>query len=276
MLTGLARPDAGSIHIGGIDCTKNPRAALELIGVVSEESNLYPELSGYNNLCFCASLYGMTKDFRQSRAKELLAAFNLTEAADRRFQTYSRGMKRRLSIAAGIIHSPKILFLDEPTTGIDVDNARQLRRIIKDLQKSGTTVFLTTHYIEEAERLCDRIAFIKSGQILRTDTVSNLIKPIQDKNVLQVSYSNIKVDPSAISELEFKDMSFTIVQEGLIKVESGEPVRIGPLVRFLEDNGIEITEVRKMKACLEDVFVRITGIDANIMYEEKKIGGKSQ
>ena len=127
MLTGLARPDSGRICLGGIDCSANPRAAQHLIGVVPDESNLYPELTGFENLCFCAALYGMRRVQRQSRARELLDKFGLAQAAGRKFGGYSRGMKRRLTIAAGIIHRPPVLFLDEPTTGLDVASARQIR-----------------------------------------------------------------------------------------------------------------------------------------------------
>ena len=121
MLTGLARPDAGVIRIAGIDCTGNPKAAQHLMGVVPDESNLYPELTGFDNLCFCGALYGMRKGAREGRARELLERFGLSEAAGRKFAGYSKGMKRKLAIAAGIIHDPPILFFDEPTTGIDVD-----------------------------------------------------------------------------------------------------------------------------------------------------------
>jgi len=147
MLTGLARPDSGSMSIGGWDCIKRPRSAQYLIGVVPDESNLYPELTGFDNLCFCAALYGLSKQVRQARARQLLEDFGLSQAADRRFSGYSKGMKRKLTIAAGIIHQPRILFLDEPTTGIDVASARQLRQLVADLNESGTTIFLTTHYI---------------------------------------------------------------------------------------------------------------------------------
>jgi ABC-2 type transport system ATP-binding protein len=197
MLTGLARPDTGTIRIGGIDCTADPRAAQHLVGVVPDESNLYPELTGFDNLCFCAALYGMAKAERQSRARELLDAFGLTPAADRRFAGYSKGMKRKLTIAAGIIHRPSILFLDEPTTGIDVASARQLRQLIADLHREGTTIFLTTHYIEEAERVCDRIAFIVSGRIVRTDTVENLVQPVKKKHVVRIACETL---PESIRE----------------------------------------------------------------------------
>jgi ABC-2 type transport system ATP-binding protein len=274
MLTGLARPDAGTIHIGGINCTKKPRAAQHLIGVVPDESNLYPELSGFDNLCFCAALYGIGKADRQARAKELLDAFDLTKAAGRKFGGYSKGMKRKLTIAAGIIHRPQILFLDEPTTGIDIASARQLRQLIIDLHENGTTIFLTTHYIEEAERLCDRIAFIMSGCIVRVDTVANLLQPIREKHVIQVACSNNLNDlPSKLRET-FPSLKFIVPQQGSIRVEADEPVRVGPLVRFLEDQGIEVYEAKKIRPSLEDVFIKITGVEAEAMRKEKeKMGG---
>ncbi len=141
MLTGLARTDAGTIRIGGIDCTANPRAAQHLVGVVPDESNLYPELTGFDNLCFCASLYGMRRGERESRARQLLEDFGLSGAANRRFNGYSKGMKRKLTIAAGIIHRPQILFLDEPTTGIDVASARHTRELIERLHQGGQPFF---------------------------------------------------------------------------------------------------------------------------------------
>jgi len=273
MLTGLARPDAGRIRIAGIDCTENPKAAQHLIGVVPDESNLYTELSGFDNLCFCAALYGINKKERQARARELLETFGLTDAADRKFAGYSKGMKRKLTIAAGIIHHPPILFLDEPTTGIDVASARQIRQLIAGLHRGGTTIFLTTHYIEEAERLCGRIAFIVQGKIVRTDTVTALIQPIQEKHVMQfaVSNSNHPLDDQLAKA--FPRLAFRSLAQGLIRVEADEPVRVGPLVRFLEDQGAEVDEARRIQPSLEDVFVRITGIEADAMRKEKEKKG---
>ncbi|MDZ7663876.1 MAG: ABC transporter ATP-binding protein [Desulfotignum sp.] len=281
MLTGLARPDAGTIHISGIDCTQRPRSAQHLIGVVPDESNLYPELTGFENLCFCAALYGIGKADRRARAGDLLDTFDLAEAADRKFSGYSKGMKRKLAIAAGIIHRPKILFLDEPTTGIDVASARQMRQLIDNLHKSGTTIFLTTHYIEEAERLCDRIAFIVAGRIVRVDTVDNLVQPIREKHVIQVTCAgdadNLSDNQSdnLLESLDeaFPDLTFKIPQQGVIRVEADAPVRVGPLVRFLEDRDIEVSEARKIRPSLEDIFIQITGIDTGVMGKEKEKSG---
>jgi ABC-2 type transport system ATP-binding protein len=273
MLTGLARPDAGTIRIAGIDCTGNPRGAQHLIGVIPDESNLYPELTGFENLSFCAALYGMRKKERETRARELLDTFNLAKAGGRNFAGYSKGMKRKLTIAAGIIHAPPILFLDEPTTGIDVASARQIRQLIADLHRAGTTIFLTTHYIEEAERLCDRIAFIAQGRIVQIDTVTNLIQPVQDMHVMQLAVSN--ADPALFDKLAeaFPHLAFQGLNQGLIRVEAARPVHVGPLVRFIEEQGIEVTEARRMRLSLEDVFVRITGIEADAMKKEKERGG---
>jgi ABC-2 type transport system ATP-binding protein len=276
MLTGLARPDAGMIRIGGIDCANNPRAAQHLIGVVPDESNLYPELTGFDNLCFCAALYGMSKAERQARARGLLDTFGLAKAADRKFGGYSKGMKRKLTMAAGIIHKPEILFLDEPTTGIDVASARQLRQLIADLHRDGTTIFVTTHYIEEAERLCDRIAFIVSGRIIQTDTVEHLVQPIQAKNVVQITCTNSLDDIKGKLSASFPDLNFSVLGPGLIRVESDEPVRVGPIVRLLEDQGAEVTEARRMRPSLEDIFVQITGIEADAMRKDKEKAGGGQ
>jgi len=274
MLTGLARLDAGTIRINGIECTRNPKAAQHLVGTVPDESNLYPELTGFENLAFCAALYGMRKKERQMRSRELLDTFGLTDAADRKFAGYSKGMKRKLTFAAGIIHQPPILFLDEPTTGIDVASARQVRQIIAELHRKGTTVFLTTHYIEEAERLCERIAFIVNGRIVRTDRTSDLLQPVKGKNVLLLSVSNSGANLSEAMAAAFPQYQFQSAAQEQIRVESAEPVSVGPLVHFLEDRGIQVTEARRHLPSLEDVFVQVTGIEAGLMLREKeKVGG---
>lgn len=276
VLTGLARPDAGTIRIVGIDCSKNPKAAQHLMGVVPDEGNLYPELNGFENLAFCGALYGMAKPDREARAKHLLDRFGLTNAARRKFAGYSRGMKRKLTIAAGIIHEPPILFLDEPTTGIDVASARQIRQLIADLNASGTTIFLTTHYIEEAERLCRRIAFIVQGRIVRIDTVENLMRRTEGRHVVHFAVSDNARSLCDRIAAHSPNLQCQAVAGGGIRVESSEPVQVGPLVRLLEDCGAEVAEARKVRPSLEDVFVEITGIEAGAMKQEKeraKMGG---
>ena len=268
MLTGLSRPDSGTIQVAGQDCTKNPKAAQHLIGIVPDESNLYPELSGFDNLCFCASLYGISRNERQERARELLETFGLKDAANRKFGGYSKGMKRKLTIAAGIIHNPRILFLDEPTTGIDVAGARQIRQLISDLHTAGTTIFLTTHYIEEAERLCERIAFIVKGQIVKTDTVKNLLQPLIGKQMMLISVSGTAKDLSGMLASAFPDYKFQTISLEQVCIESAKPINLGPLLRFIEDHNAEVTEARRLSPSLEDIFVSVTGIEANILRKE--------
>lgn len=276
ILTGLARPNSGKIKIAGMECEKNPKAAQHLIGIVPDESNLYPELSGFDNLCFCASLYGMRKKERQARARELLDAFGLKEAANRKFAGYSKGMKRKLTIAAGIIHHPQILFLDEPTTGIDVASARQIRQLIAELHRAGTTIFLTTHYLEEAERLCERIAFIVKGRVVRTDTVANLLQPIQERKAMLISVSNSADDLCDKLASAFPHFEFQAVSTGQVRIESAEAISIGPFVRFIENQGAEVMEARRLIPSLEEVFVRVTGIELDAMKKEKERAGGGQ
>ncbi len=274
MLTGLARPENGSIRIGGIDCTENVKAAQHLVGVVPDESNLYPELTGIQNLTFCAALYGITKGERETRARHLIEQFGLTAAADRKFAGYSKGMKRKLTIAAGIIHRPPILFLDEPTTGIDVASARQIRQLIASLNENGTTILLTTHYIEEAERLCERIAFIVQGSIVRIDRVSDLLQPLQQKHVAVIDLSApTPVDLDVLSS-NFAEARFETPRPGRIRVESETRLAVGPIVRLLEEAGVEVAEAHRVRPSLEEVFVKITGIEADAMRREKQKGGR--
>jgi len=278
MLIGLARLDTGTINISGIDCTRNPKAAQHLVGIVPDESNLYPELTGYDNLCFCAALYGIRKNERQKRARELLETFGLTDAADRKFAGYSKGMKRKLTFAAGIIHQPPILFLDEPTTGIDVASARQVRQIIAGLHRKGTTVFLTTHYIEEAERLCERIAFIVKGKIVRVDRTADLLQPVKGKNILLLAVSDAESRLIEDIASAFPRYQVQSANTGEIRIESTEEVTVGPLIRFLEEKGIQVTEAKRQVPSLEDIFVQVTGIEAGMMKKEKEkaSGGGNQ
>lgn len=273
MLTGLARLDAGKISISGIDCTRNSKAAQHLVGIVPDESNLYPELTGFENLCFCAALYGIGKSEQQKRARELLETFSLVDAANRKFAGYSKGMKRKLTFAAGIIHQPPILFLDEPTTGIDVASARQVRQIMADLHRKGTTIFLTTHYIEEAERLCQRIAFIVDGRIVLTDHTTALLQPVQGKHVIIFSVSNSEGGLTREMTSAFPQYQFQSPATDQIRIESTEPVNVSPLVRFLEERNIQVTEARRHVPSLEDIFVQVTGIESGLMRTEKEKAG---
>ena len=270
MLTGLARPDAGTIRFFDRDYTADVKKAQYLMGIVPDESNLWPELDGFENLCFCAALYGMGRREREDRARELLETFGLADAARRGFGGYSKGMKRKLAIAAGIIHRPRILFLDEPTTGIDVASARQIRQLLAGLNKAGTTVFLTTHYIEEAERLCDRIAFIVEGKLVRVDTLANLVKDVQGQRVVQLALSREANDLLAPLTQGFSHVEFEPMPGNSLRARTTDALPLAPLIRFFEEHGVDVTEARAIRPSLEDVFVSITGVAVEQMRKEKE------
>ena len=274
VLTGLARATSGSVRIAGFDGAKEIKKAQRFMGIVPDESNLYDEFTGFENLCFCAALYGMPKEEREKKAEELLKQFGLNQAGKKRFGAYSKGMKRKLTIAAGIIHEPRILFLDEPTTGIDVASARQIRLLIQTLNQRGTTIFLTTHYIEEAERLCHRVAFIVNGKLVRSGPLEELMREVQQDHIVQFSFTDeigpLKQDLQA----SFPDLVVDIPGNQAIRFRSKNPLNVTPLMRFFEDKNLPVYEARIMRPSLEEVFVSITGIELEKMKQEKEGKGK--
>ena len=170
MLTGRARPTSGTARVCGCDVVHERERMKPLINLVFEEQNLYERLSGRENLQLFAELYGLPK----SRVEELLEAVRLQAAATRKVKTYSSGMKQRLLVARALLNRPKVLFLDEPTRGLDPTSAREVRDMVREQAGKGTTVFLTTHYMEEADELCDRVAFLSSGRIVALDSPREL------------------------------------------------------------------------------------------------------
>lgn len=273
ILTGLTRPDSGFIKFNGLDGIENIKKVQAVIGIVPDESNLYDEMNGFDNLCFCASLYGIDKRIRQKRAMALLDEVGLSDAGNKLFKQYSKGMKRKLTIAAGLIHKPEILFLDEPTTGIDVESARHIRKMILNMNQNNTTIFLTTHYIEEAERLCDRIGFIVSGRIIRTGHLEELMSEIQGENIMQ-----FKIDSQSnnISDIKkdlidkFQKYRITFHNGTVFSFHSMDRIELFEIVKFLEDNNITVLEAKLMRPSLEEVFVNVTGIGLDRMRKEKE------
>lgn len=236
---------------------------------VADESNLYEDLDGFQNLSFCAALYGLRKREREERARELLHLFGLAETGKKPFKAYSKGMKRKLTIAAAIIHRPRVLFLDEPTTGIDVASARQIRQLLVDLNRKGTTVFLTTHYIEEAERLCHRIAFIVRGKIQTIGTVAELMAQVQQEDIVQFSLAeNTPPMLDALKE-EFPGIEAE-ASDNALRIHSPQRVNLAPFMKFFDRHGTTVYEARIIRPSLEDVFVQVTGIGIQQMKAEKE------
>lgn len=165
MLTTVLEPTRGQIVAFNHDLSREPYPVKRMMGLVPEESNVYTELTAWDNLMFTGRLYRMSRQERESRAKELLDLFDLWDKRKIKAENFSKGMRRRLSIAMAVIHKPALLFLDEPTPGLDAQSTRNIHRLIRQLNAEGRTIFLTTHQIEEANQLCDRVAIINRGRI---------------------------------------------------------------------------------------------------------------
>lgn len=276
MMIGLSRPTEGEIIIDGIDARRQTKKAQAIMGIVPDESNLYNEMDGFENLCFCASLYGMRKAEREPKARLLLEQFRLTEAGKRPFKAYSKGMRRKLTIAAAIIHSPRILFLDEPTTGIDVESARQIRDLILQLKKQGTTVFITTHYIEDAERICDRLALIVNGRIAADGSVNALMEGVSHGHAIRLAADMSVKSLTAELQAQFEGVAVETENDHSLVLRSEKRIPLLPVMAYFDRHGVAIHEARELRPTLEDVFVKLTGIEAAKLKKEKEKGGNGQ
>ncbi len=230
MLTGQLRPTAGRARVAGCDVVIERDRLKPLIGVVSENQNLYERMSGRENLAFAARLYGTGN----RRIDEALDQVGLSDRAGDKIQHYSNGMKQRLLIARALLHQPQIIFLDEPTSGLDPVVGRDIRRLVLELSRQGVTVFLTTHYMEEADQLCGRVAFISEGRIVALDTPDHL-KVAHGKKALEV-----KLDDGQTLSIALDDQDAGERLEKLVK--SGQ-----------------IRTLHSAEATLEEVFIQITG-----------------
>ncbi len=259
MLSTLLKPTSGYAEVAGFDVSKNRGAVRNSIGIVFQEPALDNRLTGRENLEFHAMMYGLSKKERRKRIKGILELVGLIDKADVLVENYSGGMKRRLEIGRGLIHKPKVLFLDEPTLGLDAQTRRHIWDYIKKLNEEGkVTIILTTHYMEEADYLCERVAIIDFGRIVALDTPKNL------KNVLGGDVISVEVAPVEKSFEVLKKFPWIkkIGQHnGIIdlNVEQGEK-KIPLLMKIdQQEKGLEIRSVNLRKPTLEDVFLHFTG-----------------
>lgn len=273
ILTGLSKPTEGKASVLGFDINSEIVEAKRHIGVVPEISNLYDEFSAIDNLLFMAQLYGVPRPQRRKRVEELLKTFGLYERKDSPFRTFSRGMKRALTIAAALIHNPKLLFLDEPTVGLDVVAARSLRNLIGNLRQQGITIFLTTHYLEEADLLCDRVAILVNGRIIKVDSPQTLKATTEEESVIEFSFE--REISALLDDLSnrLSGVKIVTVDQDRVRIYGGIPPDLYDKVfRFAKDKNIGIQSVNSIKPTLEDAFIKITGLSPTVMAIEK--GGK--
>jgi ABC-2 type transport system ATP-binding protein len=259
MLTTLITPSAGEARVAGADLLKEPRLIRERIGYVAQGGGSDPQESGRRELVIQARLYGLSKSEAEARARHLLALLELDAAADRKTDTYSGGMKRRLDIGLGIIHRPRLLFLDEPTTGLDPQARARIWDEIKRLRDDGMTIFLTTHYLEEADALCDRLAIIDHGRIVAEGTPDSLKREVAgDLVTLGVGGRAEAVLALAQQQPFVREASIPSAGEVRLYVEHGEAA-VPQLLRLLDGAGFAPATIAMARPSLDDVFLRKTG-----------------
>jgi len=278
VLATLLKPDSGHATVGGIDVIKNPKAVREIIGLSGQYAAVDETLTGWDNLIMFGRLYHLSNNESKARAEELLKQFSLTDSAKRPIKTYSGGMRRRLDLAASLIIRPKVLFLDEPTTGLDPRGRMEMWTVIENLVKEGVTLLLTTQYLEEADQLADDIAVIDRGKVIARGTSDELKSQVGGERLeIIVAQSDLT---SAQEIIERVTGAKSLVDAGLRKISA--PVKNGSqslieVVREFDSAKIHALDLAMKRPSLDDVFMSLTGHVAEEVVEEnvsKKKGGR--
>ena len=259
MLTGVSTPSDGRASVLGYDIVRQSVRAKSLIGIVPDISNTYDEISAWSNLIFTAKLYGVPKARRNERAKELLTRFDLYDRRHEKVGGFSSGMKRRVCIAMALMNESKLLFLDEPTVGLDVESVIVIHELIRSLNEDGLTIFLTTHNIEEASQMCHRVAIINRGKIIAIDTPESLKRAMKGVQSIEVAFRS--ETPGLQASLEKLPSVKGAQKRGdKIRLLTDDPPRaLKELWRLIEDNNLEPITMNTLGPSLEDVFLELTG-----------------
>jgi ABC-2 type transport system ATP-binding protein len=276
ILATLLKPDSGHASVAGIDVIKNPDKVRELIGLSGQYAAVDETLTGWDNLVMFGRLYHLGRQPSIDRANELLERFDLTEAARRPIKTYSGGMRRRLDLAASLIVKPKILFLDEPTTGLDPRGRQDMWQVIQELVKGGVTLLLTTQYLEEADQLADEIAVIDRGTVIARGTSDALKKQVGGERLeITVENEDILVAQAIVARIS-GNATHTDLRTISAPVQTGS-VALMETLRALDDAKIHPLDIGLKRPSLDDVFLSLTGHVAEETVQEpvkKKRGGK--
>jgi ABC-2 type transport system ATP-binding protein len=258
-ISGLLDPTAGRVRVLGHDVALERRAAREQLGVVPQELALYEDLSAEENIAFWASAYGLRGGAMRQRIREILSITGLLDRSKEPVKHFSGGMKRRLNFACGIVHRPRVLLLDEPTVGVDPQTRVRLLDLIREEAARGTCVLYTTHYMEEAEFLCDRIAIIDHGRIIACGTLSELRGLLGERDVLRLRG---RFDPGKVGHaLEGShDLELVQAEDDCLRVAiGGASHKLPDLLAALAAAGAEIREITLTQASLESLFIKLTG-----------------
>ncbi|WP_040517446.1 daunorubicin resistance protein DrrA family ABC transporter ATP-binding protein [Gordonia neofelifaecis] len=260
MLATLLKPDAGYGRVFGYDVVEDPVAVRSLIGVTGQYASVDEDLTAAENLTLFARLLGKSKSRARSRTEELLADFALEEAANRPLNEFSGGMRRRLDLAASLIDTPPLLFLDEPTTGLDPRTRAQMWETIRKLVAQGSTVLLTTQYLDEADQLADRIAVIDRGLVIADGTADELKRSIGSSTLMLTPANREHAsDVARIAESTLGDTAVLSPEAGRVTIALHHPERVPDVLIALRDEQIDVEEITVSKPTLDEVFLTITG-----------------
>jgi len=256
MLTGLLTPDSGYVFIDGVDMKRSPIKAKMKIGVIPEMGNIYVDLTAKQNIILSGRFYGIPRRELEKKADSLLKQFELYDRKNDLVRNFSKGMKQRVNIASAIVHNPEILFLDEPTSGLDVQSQRLIRNIITQMNQRGTTIFLTTHNMEEANLLCERIGVINKGKIAAIDTPERLKRTFEVTQSVEISFDK-PIDFSLIEKSNLVNRMKKLGDKW--KLYSDNPDKlIKYLAKFAQEQGLIIVSMEICRPSLEDAFVKLT------------------
>ncbi len=263
VLATLLSPTAGEVSVNGFDVTSEPRAVRESIGYMAQETSIDPELTAAENVRFACEAYGVPRGDREERTTELLELVDLVDVADKRAEEFSGGMKKRLDAATALVHQPPLVFLDEPTTGLDPKARNRLWDYFERINDRGTTIFLTTQYLEEADQLCDRLAVILDGEIVAEGSPAELKRRVGGE-ILDVEVDGDEADRARAAEIAaetepFADATVQVTDSGVsVTSELARQHGTDLLVR-LRDAGLTVTGFEIHAPTLDDVFLAITG-----------------
>ena len=259
MLSTILQPTRGTAIVGGYDIRKQPKEVRRVIGFVPQEGSIYDDLTALENLVYFGKLQGVGGKTLRKRAEKLLELMQLRDRANDRVKTFSGGMKHRLNLIVGLVHEPRLLFLDEPTTGLDPAARLAIWEYVKRLQAEGITILLTTHYMEEADHLCDRVAIMDQGKVIAIDSPAALKRSIGKLEVIEVKA--VGVPKKVVAELrklhEIEKAEAT--SEGLRLLTPAADAVLSQVVKLLTDGGVHVDSMKIVQPTLEDVFIKLTG-----------------
>lgn len=258
MIAGVLKPDSGKIRINSLDLDSDLKKIKRLMGVVPQEMAFYEELTAKENLLFWGKLQGVRKKKLEERAQYYLEKTGLLGRENEALKKYSGGMKRRINLIIGLIHEPKLLLLDEPTIGIDIQTRLNIYEIIKEASSKGTTILYTTHNLQEAEELCHRIAILDLGKILAMGTLDELIQIVGEKDIVIIS-GKFSIDQARTIISSFQQATVLSIEEGKIVISLEASKNISTVLEEFFKKGITIDDVSIKQPNLEGVFLKLTG-----------------